>query len=366
MTPARVAPREVSSRADLCSLEERDLPALAHFIASQSGRDRDAVEAHLRWFLLENPVVRLAQVPLGFGLRSGGKLVGCILCVPQEFAFQQEKIIFVGSSSFYVDESHRGQGGRIFLHYSRLAREWPLFGTSANAEAARLWQAVGATSIADSDCELFGVLRWPRVLEEVVHRKSRHPRLTKLAGSRIIERVAGRLRQLNLERIDGGTLRRIESPEEIKELPIYTAPDKLTCFRSTAYLRWRYFSPRDTTTALFAFRSGPSAHETLVAVNERMRGYRGQIRTLNVLDVCREASSDEWIRITGSLAERYCDAVDAIVVRGVSAQTQKALCDRGFQRRQFDAPIGWYFDKSKRLPAQDRCYFVPADGDGLI
>ena len=91
----------------------------------------------------------------------------------------------MGSSSFYVDDRHRGQGGRIFLKYSRMANQWPLFGTSANAEAAALWKAAGAKPIPYSDRELFGVLHWPPVAEEVVHRKYSNRFLTRLAGSSI-------------------------------------------------------------------------------------------------------------------------------------------------------------------------------------
>ena len=89
-----------------------------------------------------------------------------------------EKILLMGSSSFYVDHRHRGQGGRIFLKYSRLANQWPIFGTSANAEAAALWKAAGAKPIPYSDGELLGVLRWPPLIEELVHRKYSNRLLT--------------------------------------------------------------------------------------------------------------------------------------------------------------------------------------------
>src|SRR5271156_5729149 len=134
-TTPRIIPRERTATAQLVVVSENEVAEVARFIATQSGRTAETVEAHLRWFLLENPA-RRPQDPLGFSLRSDGELVGCILCSPQNFQFQEKRILLMGSSSFYVDDRHRGQGGRIFLQYCRLGKQWPLFGTSANAEAA--------------------------------------------------------------------------------------------------------------------------------------------------------------------------------------------------------------------------------------
>jgi hypothetical protein len=103
----------------------------------------------------------------------------------------------------------------------------------------------------------------------------------------------------------------------------------------------------------------------LVTVNQRTRGYRGQIKTLNVLDVCPEVSVNDWLRIVGALTARYRKIVDAVVLRSLNPDQQKAFAEIGFQRRAFAAPNGWFFDKNKLLPARD-WYPVPADGDGLI
>jgi hypothetical protein len=98
-----------SPAADLVPLSEVDLSETAKFIAKQSNKDETEVEARLRWFLLENPA-RRTNDPLGFGLRSVDRLAGCILLSPQFFCFQASKLLLMGSSSFYVDEQHRGQG----------------------------------------------------------------------------------------------------------------------------------------------------------------------------------------------------------------------------------------------------------------
>jgi hypothetical protein len=291
--------------------------------------------------------------------------VGCILCSPQNFCFENKKILFMGSSSFYVDESCRGHGGRIFLQYSRLGNQHPLFGTSANAEAAALWKASGAHSIPHSDGELFGILRWPPVVEEFVHRRYRSRPLARLAGSPI-SNLAGLFRPLKIDiHEEADSFRPLSSAEQVMDLPIHGPSAKLTALRDLPYIRWRYFSGRDQTVATFAFRSHQPDQEVLVAVNQRTRGYRGQINTLNVLDIYPEVAVADSLRVVAALTARYRNTVDALVLRNVSPDRQKTLCERGFQRRIFDAPTGWFLDKKKLLPPLD-WYIVPADGDGLM
>jgi hypothetical protein len=362
MTP-RPIPDQSSLRADLATLTEPDLSQIACFIAAQSGRTKEAVEQHLRWFLLENPA-RQPEDPLGFGLRVAGQLAGCILCVPQTFRFENTRISMMGSSSFYVDERHRGHGGRIFLKYSRLANQRPLFGTSANPEAAALWKAAGATPIPYSDFELFGVLRWPPVAEEFIQRRYASRSLSRFAGSSISNLVR-LFRPLKIDDGQPEALRPLTSAEKLNDLPIHNFSAKITALRDLPYLRWRYFSGRDATVSVFAFRSTRSSQEVLVAVNQRVRGYRGQINTLNVLDVYPEVPPQEWLRIVAALIARYTGTVDAIVLRSQNPDRQKLFCEKGFQQRAFDAPTGWCLDKANLLPTRD-WYPVPADGDGLI
>jgi len=363
MTTPRIIPQEQTPRIELVAIAENDIADVARFIAAQSGRVAETVESHLRWFLLENPA-RRPQDPLGYALRSAGELAGCILCSPQAFRFANERIVLMGSSSFYVDHRYRGHGGRIFLQYCRLANQQPLFGTSANAQAAALWKAAGASPIPYSDGELFGVFRWPPVIEELAHRWHPSRVISHLAGSPI-SHFAGLVRPLN---IDGGAsdaLQPLTSVEQVSDLPIHDSPAKLTAMRDLPYIRWRYFSGRDRTVAVFAFRSRQPDCEILVTVNQRTRGYRGQINSLNVLDVYPEVSPQEWTRIVGALIARYRKIVDAVVLRSQDSDRHKVFCKRGFQWRTFDAPNGWFLDKGKPLPTHD-WYPVPADGDGLI
>lgn len=357
------APAFTDVRTRPVSLSEPELGELASFIAAQSGRDRESVELHLRWFLLENPA-RRQEDPLACGLRSADQLVGCILLSPQMFRFEARNILLMGSSSFYVDEHHRGHGGRIFLQYCRLARQHPLFGTSANVTAAELWKAAAAHPIPYTDHEYFGILNWPPVAEEIAHRKSSSSVISRLAGSSIAN-IAGWFQPLQIEPDDEVKLTVLGSAEQVSDLKLPNQPMKLTALRDTAYLRWRYFSGHDPSTAVFAFRSREPDRDVLVTVNCRTRGYRNQIRTLNLLDVYPEISTQEWPRMVSALIARYKNVVDAIVLRNLNPELQEVFSKRNFQKRNFDAPIGWLLDKFSLLPKTE-WYLVPADGDGLI
>ncbi len=356
-------PVSTEIRTQLFPLAEPDLGELASFIAAQSGRDLTSVESHLRWFLLENPA-RRPEDPLGLGLRSAHQLAGCILLSPQVFRVDANDILFMGSSSFYVDGHHRGQGGRIFLQYCRLGKHYPLFGTSANAEAAALWKAAGAHPIPYSDHEFLGILNWPPVAEEFAHRKYSNHAISRLAASSLAD-IAGLIRPLKIDCGNVAELTPLSSAEQVSDLRIPIRPAKLTALRNPAYLRWRYFSGHDTSAAVFAFRSRQPDLDVLVTVNCRKRGYRAQITALNVLDVYPEIPAQEWLRVLAALIARYRTMADVVVLRDLNPELQRFFSEKKFQHRVFDAPIGWLLDKFDLLPKTER-YIVPADGDGLI
>jgi hypothetical protein len=354
-----------SPPAKLVAISGSDIVELAQFIAAQSGREPANVESHLRWFLLENPA-RDPEIPLGCGLRSAqGELVGCILCVPQTFRFQQQTFLVVWSSCFYVDERYRGNGGLvIFFRFSELSSKWPLFANSANADAAKFWKVRRAVPIPYSDHELFGVLRWRGVIEEGLNRRSVPKTLARLTSGPAAPFVRP-FKRLKLAKGRAEDLVPLSSAEQVMQLPIHGPAPELTANRDLAYIRWRYFSGRDATVAVFAFRNQQVESGVMVTVNQRSRGYRGQIRTLNVLDIYPAVTPEVCASIVGALVARYRGTVDTIVLRGLDEARQDAFRRLGFMRRQLDAPNGWFLDKSSLLPTRN-WYMVPADGDWLI
>jgi len=351
------------ARSNAVDLTEKDLAELAVFVATQSGKDQAETLSHLHWLLLENPASQL-QMPLGCGARSShGALAGCILYVPQRFVFRGEPLAVLGSSSFYVEESHRGSGGPIFLKFARAAQQSPLFGNSANAIAAQLWKARGAKPIANSDHELLGVMHWPAVLEEAAVRHGASQSVARAVGA--ATGWLGATRKLRLPRGTSDRLAQLSSVEQAAEITRAAPSDVITALREPAYLDWRYNSRRDRSIALFAFTDLSSRRPIFVAVNERQRGHRGQIRALNVLDIFPKPQPATTLAIVAALRDRYPGRTDMIVLRGQDERCQQALTAAGFLRRDFEAPNGWLFDPRGLAPGKD-WYFVPGDGDWLI
>ena len=351
--------------AELVAISESDIVPLALFIASQSGREPVSVESHLRWFLLENPA-RDRQIPLGCGLRAPqGEFVGCILYVPQTFRFQQQTFPVVWSSCFYVDKRYRRNGGLvIFFRFAELGRKWPLFANSTNAAAAKFWQVQRASPIPYSDHELFGVLRWSGMIEEGLSRRRAPKTLARMASASAALLVRP-FKRLKLERGRPEDLVQLASAEQVIKLPIHGPAPELTASRDLRYIHWRYFSGRDETVGVFAFRNQQVDSEVLVTVNQRPRGYRGQIHALHLLDIYPSVTPEVCASIVAALAARYRKNIDAIVLRGLDEAQQNAFRRLGFLRRQFDAPNGWFLDMSGVLPTRN-FYMVPADGDWLI
>jgi len=350
-----------TSPLEIVEVTENGVPELSAFVARQSHLDAGEVEAHLRWFLLRNPA-RDSSTPLGWELRSrDGELAGCFLCVPQAFRFRETTFVLMGSSTFYVDAAHRGAGGMLFLKYSRLSSKWPLFGTSANPESGRLWKARGAVPIPDTGHELLGVLNWRPVIEEMSVRRG--------AGLGLSQWFAGLsspglnlARRLRSDRREWADLVPLTSSDQVMDLGLSAAPESLSAVRDRQYIEWRYFQ-RKGRAEVFAVRG--KAGDTLLAVNRQARGYRNQIRALNVLDVYPRASPEVCSLIASLLVERYHGQADMIVFRGQNQAQQDSLRRLGFLRREFEAPCGWMLDKSRLLPASD-WYLVPADGDWIL
>jgi hypothetical protein len=364
MTNSSAHPPTASVRTELVEISAENLMGVSRFISEQSHEETGGVDARLRWLLLDNPAREL-EAPLGWGLRaSTGEFVGCILCVPQKFRLREDPFVVMGSSSFYVDEIHRGKGGLIFLKYSQLNSRWPLFGNSANSEAARLWKARGAGPIGYSDHELLGVINWGPIVEEMTARKTGGQVVPSTVG-KLIAPLVGPFRRLRIDCNEPGELFHLDSAEQAMGLPVDEVCGKVTAVRDLPYLRWRYFSGRDESASVFAYRSEKLDKDILVSVNERTRGYRGQIRALNVLDIYPEVTDDSCVAIVAALLQRYSSAADVVVMRCQDLERQRTFRESGFLRREFEAPNAWLLDRFSRIP---KCgwYLVPADGDWLI
>jgi len=135
--PSKMKP-EGSPPAKLVTISESEIVELAQFIASQSGRESASVERPPALVSAGEPGPRSADsARFWIALRRKANSSAAFCLFHKSSASSSKHLLIVGSSCFYVDERYRGSGGLVFLRFSQLGRKWPLFGNSANADAAR-------------------------------------------------------------------------------------------------------------------------------------------------------------------------------------------------------------------------------------
>ena len=90
------------------------VPEVARFLAafddgkphsSAIGDDAPAIERHLRWLLLDNPLTT-GTSPHGLCLRNGsGAIAGLLLAFPAAFRLGEQRLLGIGSGAFCVEPS---------------------------------------------------------------------------------------------------------------------------------------------------------------------------------------------------------------------------------------------------------------------
>jgi hypothetical protein len=226
-----------------------------------------------------------------------------------------------------------------------------------------MWQKLGGYSLGNSDDEVIGILRWPPLLAESVYRKTANHRVAQFAAA--IASPFLRTPRALRSHAQEAQLLPLHSPEEAASVCAEYQSDKITNRRDAAFLKWRYFSPVTPTASLFAFRSAADEKKVMVAVQLQNRGYKQQIRALQILDIWGEPDSNSFLAIATALAREYREHIDMLVFRCVDPADRQSLATHGFKARSFAAPIAWCIDKRELLPSKS-WYFVPADGDMFL
>ncbi|MGA2356093.1 MAG: hypothetical protein ABSG02_16470 [Terriglobales bacterium] len=356
---------EKGKSLQLGAIAPSDLEEVCRFILRASGSTTPLPRAveRLSWILLENPAREPAD-PLGWLLRApSGEIAGCMCCAPQRFCFGQKIFTLMMANSFYVDGRYRGGGAAIFLKYLQLGRRYPLFVSSANATVAEMWQKLGGNPLGNSDHEVVGILRWPPLLAETIYRKTANDRLAWFVPRLVAPflNAPGWLRSGHAE----GQLAALSTPEEAARVCAQYSSDDVTSCRDAAFLKWRYFSPVTPTARLFTVHTADAEKKFMIAVQLQNRGYKQQIRALQVLDIWGEVEPNSHLAIAAALAREYREQIDMLVFRCLDQARQRVLTNHGFKLRPFAAPIAWFIDKYGLLPSKS-WYFVPADGDMFL
>ena len=341
-----------------------DLEPLARFLNRESPGPsgagtlgvRDA--RHYGWFLLENPA-QPPGVPCGWIARDdAGEVVGSKFCAAERFSCAGEPKTLLMGGGFYVGGQHRGLGLMLMRRYLEQGKRHALYASTMNEVSGALYEHYGGYPVPHTDHEWLGVLHYEPVVEEFLVRRFHRPGL-----ARMLARPAA-LRPAAIRGAPRGALERVSSPAQLGGLAIAPPPEHagdITALRDEAFLRWRYFAGPDRSRALFVYRSEQGSR-ALVAVNLRLRGIRGQVRALMVLDYWGAVPAAAIADAARLLAAEYRDQADVIVFRGQPPERQRVLQQAGFLHRALPRAVGVCIDRHQLLPTRS-WYMVPADGD---
>jgi len=298
------------------------------------------------------------EIPFGWaGRDEGGAIVGAMLCVPFRFLVRGKIETFVMNSAFYSDELHRGFGALLFLAFRALNARHVIYSTTSNKDAARVWEAARAHMLPKTDYELLGILRPGPVLEEIVFR--RFGRRAALV-SRALGVAANRYSPCKLTNTRSRVTIGSTVPEEAA-CAADVADQEFCLLRDACFLRWRYFEEPETGTTVHKFLT--ETDKGFIGVSIQSRGYRGQLRVLNISDIWGSASPQALPLALSAIATKYRGEVDAMVIRCPSDTLEQAATGMGFRKRTFPNAIGWYLDRKRILPER---FVIPAGGTEMV
>jgi len=320
---------------------EPDLAELARFFAAQTNDSPELIEERLRWQRL-NPS-RTPDVPYAWSARSrNGKLAGAMLCIPHRLRKGLRRCTALMSSGFYVDASFRGAGMGLFLRYRALRGRYVLYATTANAQAARLWQWAGAKALAQTEYELLCPMRWSSLVEEMsVQRLG--PRSAPFA------RALGTLANLRRFASWSRSTAELISVRHPEDAVIRSTGDDLQPVRDVAFIRWRFFDAPQFGAQVVRIRDEKFSADGFVALTHVRRGHRKQIRTLFLADMWGAISPQAFPSLLHAISKRCQQTDDVLAIRCLDPVYLEQALATHCVRREFACPTGWYIDQAAML-----------------
>lgn len=339
-TPAKVRLLDVAA----------DLPAVAALLESEvpafGGVRKSAAEhlKHLQWLLLENP--ERGEFPAGWVLESsGGAILGVHLNVPRMFCGPAGTVPVFFSCYFFVKEEARGMESLgLFLSYRKLAAQGILMASSANVNSAPLWHKLGGTAIPGTGEEWMKPGRLLPLAEEALHRRTGWKwKLTSVAS-----REAS---------APGNGFAWLRARGDIAAAATPPPTQGWEPVRSAEWLQWMFDSgeggPR-------LYRWDGVGGPVFLAVSWAHRGWRGQIRCLQITDCWSAGGEIPGRLLLENLWAAHRKDADALCVRG-AGELPAAAATLGWRRRDLVAPALWMGAAHAEKAAEIR-RFYPGSG----
>jgi len=271
------------------------LTDVANFLCRWRGREEGSsgphharedslrIERHLKWLLVENPVVT-DDSPTGFCIRDHlGSIKGLTLAFPAAFLTADRRLLGLCSGSFFVEPQARTQGYYLFRKYLSSPGYSFFFATTCNAESAPLWRRLGGCAVPNSETEHILPLKLDVMLPAFVSGTSANAVV--LGMARLLGRCANPILQLLARQSAALTIQPCQDWHKLSDLARRHRPaDWITTDRSPEFLQWRYGpSSPHYPTGIYLFHD-KLGNEGWFALANVIRGRNGQIRGSVLLD----------------------------------------------------------------------------------
>ena len=286
------------------------------------------IEKRLRWLLLENPIAR-QDAPLGYCVRdAAGAMRGLTLCFPAAFRAGEQRLLALGSGSFFVEPAARSLGFYLFKKYLAAPGYSFFFSTTCNANSSELWSKLGGHAIPNSENEYVLPLRLDGLVPGLVAGKTSSKtaagiaRFVGLSANPILRLPGRRAAQTRL------TIQPCEDWDKLSALSLQNSTaEHIASDRSVEFLKWRYGSASPLHPChIYSFRD-PHGNEGWFSLGNLIRGAQGQFRGCVLLDVVWPRNHMSFGGIFQEIVRLASAGADAIFLR-----SQPGLDYRKFNR----------------------------------
>jgi hypothetical protein len=289
-----------------------------------------------------------------------GRLGGVHLIFPARFRLGEQRLLGLGSCSFFVEPHARLQGFFLFRRFLQTPDVDFFFATTCNEASGALWRKLGGEAVPDSEATAILIQRPGPVAEELALRRR---------SGRLLAAVAGGLAHLATPLL--------ELPGRGSHLELRPCCDwdqfawlaerhrdaaRLTAERSAAYLAWRYtFTANPPEVLAIREPAGPIGWVTVS--RQQDEGSRRPIRRLLLLDLIADRARLDYRGLFRALRRWYAGRADLLTLPGRIGR-QCGIGRPLLWLRSGDEPAAYILDRSTGNPSlAGLADLSPADGD---
>ena len=323
-----------------------------------------ATQQRLEWLVLRNPA---AETGVGHSLcvrDAAGAVVGLLLAFPTVFVAGDTRLVGLGSGGFFVEAAARTLGFYLFKRYLASPGYAFYFSTTCNAASGRVWRAVGAVPLTESDREYVLPLRLGVLLPSFVAGRIAQPAMLGLA--RGLGGALDRARRLVAEPPAGLAVEPCRDWDKLAELARrHRRPGVFTPERSVRWLEWRYGPGAPNGPFDICVVRDRLGREGWFSLGRITRGQHQDIRGGIVLDaVWADGMSGE--DIVRAIPARAPADIDAVFFRPRAGLDHRA-CGRWRLERRWESPSTFVVTPKGEAPVPVAGLdLVPAAGEGAF